>query len=180
MYEILYLIYFYIDDYRTACNFWLLNKFFTKNYMKKYNKNYEYKFKLLTSDLNNLLKIITPQNNINNCILDKNDDIYIITNRNDLKFCYNLYKKFLINEFFKCDFDYNKECSWCSLMIYYIFHEGDKILNKICKIKYVQNKVSLLTNFTKKHELMQFLAYSNTFNGYYIKKYKTNIENALK
>ena len=166
MYEILYLIYFHVDDYETASNFWLLNKFFTKNYMKIYNKNYEHKFRLLTNSLDNILKKV-PENTTS-------FGSYL-----DIKFCYQLYKKSLINQFIKCDFDYNRECSWCSLLIYYIFREGITVLNKIYKIKCVKNKIYLISNFKNKIELMQAVTYLNKLNGYCINKYKKNIEDVL-
>lgn len=176
IYEILYLTYFYIDDYDTACNFWKLNKKFTNEYMNIYNKNYEFKFKLLSKNLDYILKYTAPDAN-NDPVFDEDNVIY--KNLNDIKFCYKLYKKCLINQFIKCDFDYNRQCSWCSLLIYYIFYEGIDILNKIYKIKCVKNKVILIPLFDKKYDLMEIISYLKNSNGYYINKYKINIENVL-
>ena len=50
-YDIIYNIYYYIDDYSTANNFWILSKQFNENYMKKYNKPYIHKYKILYNNL---------------------------------------------------------------------------------------------------------------------------------
>jgi hypothetical protein len=175
-FELLYLIYFYIDDYDTACNFWILNKNFTKNYMNIYNKNYEYKFKLLTNNFDLKLKQLRPKLN-DEC---NNELVEIKQNSNlkSLKLCYNLYKKFLIQHFIICKFDYLRNCSWCHILVFGIFHEGTELLDKICKVKFNKNKI-LFECKLKKKELMEILAYSSTPNVYYIKKYKDIIENAF-
>lgn len=177
MYEILYLIYFHVDDYETACNFWLLNKYFTKNYMDIYNKNYEHKFKLLTYTLDNVLQKVTINDNDNEN--DNSIQVYKFNYCLDLKFCYQVYKKTLIDNFIKCDFDYNRKCSWCSLLIYHIFREGFHVLNKIYKIKCVQNKIILIPKFKNKTELMEKITCLNKLNGYCINKYKQKIEDVL-
>lgn len=177
----MYLIYFYVDDYKTACNFWLLDTYFTNNYMKIYNKNYEHKFKLLTQYFNNILKQITPEYYIDYYLYNnktiyniKNDEIY-----KDIKFCYKLYKSFLINNFIQCDFDYNRECSWCNFLIYYIFYDGMIVLNKLYKLKCNKNNVYLICQINTKRDLMEFVAYSQKLNIYYIKKYKELLDNAF-
>jgi hypothetical protein len=172
-YELLYILYFYINDYETACNFWFLNKYFTKNYMNIYNKNYEHKYKLLTKQLDSMLKTIHEGNINDKLVINK------LNYCNDIKFCYKLYKTSLIDQFIKCDFDYNRQCSWCSLLIYYIFHEGTDILTKIYDIKCVKNKIILIPRFIKKQDLMQFLTYLNKTNGYCIKRYSKDIEDVL-
>lgn len=169
MYELLYLIYFYIDDYETASNFWLLNKTFTTYYMNAYNTNYVHKFKLLTNNLDNTIKAVSNENQL---ICKKYEDI-------NLKFSYKLYKKALIKDFIKCDFDYNRKCSWCQLMIYCVLHDGIDTLNKIYDIKCDKNKVRLICKINKKQDLMEFLSYFNKLNIYCIKLFKENVDNAL-
>jgi hypothetical protein len=178
-FELLYLIYFYIDDYDTACNFWVLNKNFTKNYMNIYNKNYEYKFKLLTKSFDLNLKQLRPKTNdeCNELIQNQKHQTQNFP-FTSLKLCYNLYKKFLIQQFIKCEFDYLRNCSWCHILVFYIFHEGTGLLDKIFNLKFNKNKI-LFECKLKKKELMEILAYSSTPNVYYIKKYKDIIENAF-
>jgi len=169
MYDIIYLIYFYIDDYDTASNFWLLNKIFTEHYMNRYNKNYEFKFKLLVNKLDNILVTVAQDKLIS----------YDYENDKDIKFCYNLYKYVFIKEFLRCDFDYNRKCSWCSLLVYSIFYKGSYFLNQIYKIKCVKNKVKLICKIYKKHEMMSKISYINNLNVHTINKYKDKIEELL-
>ena len=42
-YDIIYNIYFYINDYSTINNFWIISKYFNRNYMTRYNKTYIHK-----------------------------------------------------------------------------------------------------------------------------------------
>ena len=44
-------MYFFIDDYSTASNFWLLSKTFNKKYMSYYNKPYEHKYNILYNNI---------------------------------------------------------------------------------------------------------------------------------
>lgn len=46
-YDVIYNIYFYIDDYSTINKFWLISKYFNKHYMTRYNKTYIHKYKIL-------------------------------------------------------------------------------------------------------------------------------------
>jgi hypothetical protein len=98
--DILYNIYFYINDYCTASNFWLLRKDFNKKYMTKYNKTYKHKFMLLFNSIFTRLSSLTLKNNIpldrevveSITIFNRNNDIL----HNDIYFIYTTVKNFFI------------------------------------------------------------------------------------
>lgn len=174
-YEILYNIYFYVDDYRTACNFWLLNKYFTKNYMTQYNNAYLHKFLLLLSEFDNFIDWTSPDNAIyvNKYILNR--QFYDI--KKDLFFVYNLNINFFIHEFVnKCMFDYKRKCSWCNLLIYTLFEEGSEHLQSIYNIRCNKNKITLVPRYDKKSELMEKCTLVKNFNCNYLKRHKSIIE----
>lgn len=103
-YDIIYNVYFYIDDYSTINNFWLISKYFNKNYMTRYNKTYIHKYKVLYNNFFVYLQYLDLQEvNINTRLfftyvssqrLNKTDSKILIR---DIFFIYNLYKQYLIN-----------------------------------------------------------------------------------
>lgn len=103
-YDIIYNIYFYTDDYSTINNFWLISKYFSKNYMTRYNKTYIHKYKILFNNFFIYLQYLDLQEvNINTPLffayvsshkLNKKDSKILLY---DIFFIYNLYKQYLIN-----------------------------------------------------------------------------------
>ena len=103
-YDIIYNIYFYIDDYSTINKFWIVSKYFNKNYMTRYNKTYVHKYKILYNDFFIYLQYLDLQDvnittplffeYVSSKLLNKMDSKILI---NDIFFIYNLYKQYLIN-----------------------------------------------------------------------------------
>ena len=103
-YDIIYNIYFYINDYSTINNFWIISKYFNRNYMTRYNKTYIHKYKILYNEFFIYLQYLDLQNvNITTPLffeyvsskkLNKKDSKIFI---NDIFFIYNLYKQYIIN-----------------------------------------------------------------------------------
>lgn len=103
-YDIIYNIYFYINDYSTINNFWIISKYFNRNYMTRYNKTYIHKYKILYNEFFIYLQYLDLQNvNITTPLffeyvsskrLNKKDSKIFI---NDIFFIYNLYKQYTIN-----------------------------------------------------------------------------------
>jgi hypothetical protein len=103
-YDIIYNIYFYLDDYSTINKFWILSKYFNKNYMTRYNKTYIHKYKILYNNFFIYLQYLDLQGvNITTPTffayvsaqrLNKRDSKILI---NDIFFIYNLYKQYIIN-----------------------------------------------------------------------------------
>jgi hypothetical protein len=172
-YDIIYNIYYYIDDYETANNFLILNKYFTKNYITFYNKAYNHRLNLL---LNNFQNVLLYYNNdeLKNIIynISFNDKT-----KKELLFIYILYKNFLENKLNICNFDYNRKCSWCKLIMYSIFTEGIDFINGIFKINVSKNKLKISSKFSKRSEIMEYFSKCKISNYNYLKRYKLNIEN---
>lgn len=103
-YDIIYNIYFYINDYSTINNFWIISKYFNRNYMTRYNKTYIHKYKILYNEFFIYLQYLDLQKvNITTPLffeyvsskkLNKKDSKIFI---NDIFFIYNLYKQYIIN-----------------------------------------------------------------------------------
>lgn len=103
-YDIIYNIYFYINDYSTINNFWIISKYFNRNYMTRYNKTYIHKYKILYNEFFIYLQYLDLQNvNITTPLffeyvsskrLNKKDSKIFI---NDIFFIYNLYKQYIIS-----------------------------------------------------------------------------------
>lgn len=148
-YDIIYNIYFYIDDYITLDHFWYLSPTFTKMYMKKYNKSYTHKFNILRKDLFSFLsklpdrycrdsdvqfyELVTTQ-----CLQSRDKMIL----KNDITFIYNFYKKFftyyltpdLFNEYI---INVSKDLSSIIML------QGTKIIDKITNLCFNKNTVGL-------------------------------------
>jgi hypothetical protein len=112
--DIIYNIYFYVDDYCTANYFWLLSKHFNIYYMTKYNRTYKHKFTILFNKLFLFLSLL-PQTHkpietladvtffelVTTQCLNKLDKKMLKT---DISFIYYLYKTFVFNQLImKCD-----------------------------------------------------------------------------
>ena len=103
-YDIIYNIYFYINDYSTINNFWIISKYFNRNYMTRYNKTYIHKYKILYNEFFIYLQYLDLQKvNITTPLffeyvcskrLNKKDSKIFI---NDIFFIYNLYKQYIIS-----------------------------------------------------------------------------------
>jgi hypothetical protein len=60
-YDIIFNIYFYIDDYDTILSYFLLNKRFY-NYMKRYTNVYKHRFRIIFKDIFKCFKSNTNNN----------------------------------------------------------------------------------------------------------------------
>jgi len=174
-FDIIYEIYFYIDDYITACNFWLLCKSFTKDYMKYYSRSYKHKFNILVNNLFAFL-VLLPENTNNN--INNNGDLVfyemistqflnnydksLITN--DIRFVYNLYKTFFIYYFASDNltarlFNVSTNLS-CIIML-----QGPDFINNFTIIDFKKNNVKIMSKYNSKtNALRNFMKYYNRYN----------------
>jgi hypothetical protein len=104
-YDVLYHIYFMIDDYPTLLNFNILDKKFYHNYIQKCNKSYKHRFSVLFKDIFTFLSLLPN-------LKPKDDDIQIFMCiqsiciepvlkpiiANDIIFIYRLYKSSIYGE----------------------------------------------------------------------------------
>jgi hypothetical protein len=162
-FDIIYEIYFHIDDYITACNFWLLCKAFTKDYMKYYNRSYNHKFKILFNNLFTFL-VLLPENTNNNYYRDldfyemistqclNNYDTYLI--KNDIRFIYNLYKAFFT-------YIYNMSSNLSAIILL----QGPIFINNFTILDLKKNNVKILPKYNSKiNALRNFMKYYNRYN----------------
>ena len=186
-FDIIYEIYFYLDDYITACNFWLLCKPFTKDYMKYYSRSYKHKFNILFNNLFTFL-VLLPENtnNVNN-----NGDLFfyemistqslnnydksLITN--DIRFVYNLYKTFFTYYFaFNNLTNYEPVSSTRSVSSTRLFNlstklsclimlQGRDFINNFTIVNFKKNNVKILPKYNSKtNALHNFMKYYNRYN----------------
>lgn len=163
-FDIIYKIYFKIDDYITACNFWLLCKHFTRNYMKHYSACYKHKFNILQNDLFTFLyllpentSVITNDSDVNfyelitTQFLNCNDKIVL---KNDIGFIYKLYKNF-----FTCYIDdkYNLPCI--------IMLQGPFFINNLVIVSFKKNYIKIKPKYSNKiYGLRKCMKYYNRYN----------------
>jgi len=175
-FDIIYEIYFYLDDYITACNFWLLCKHFTKDYMKYIS--YKHKFNILFNNLFTFLVLLpenTNNNENNNGDLDfyemistqflNNYDKSLITN--DIRFVYNLYKTFFVYYLIGNLTDdisprlFNLSTNLSSL----IMLQGPDFINNFTIVNFKKNNVKILPKYNSKtNALRNFMKYYNRYN----------------
>lgn len=153
-YDIIYNIYFYIDDYCTASNFWLLSKDFN-NFMKKYNKAYKHKFMLLFNDIFTFLSLLPLKNNNPSDIdffelitvqIANNGDKKML--RNDIYFIFRIVKNFFIYYLTSGNIDpfyFNilKNISYATML------QGIDFLLDNIKITFDKNNVKIINKYNK-------------------------------
>ena len=143
-YDIIYNIYFYINDYSTINNFWIISKGFNKNYMTRYNKTYIHKYKILYNEFFIYLQYLDLQNvNITTPLffeyvsskrLNKKDSKILI---DDIFFIYNLYKQYIINIL-----PLRKH-----RLLNKILSRGPNYLDRIFTLKFNKNLLSINTKY---------------------------------
>jgi len=146
-YDIIYKIYFYIDDYPTLCNFWPLSKTFYKHYMRKYNASYKHKYEIMYNDFFFFLSLLPDtdykyiNDNINfyKIIITNNNSVF----RNDIDFLYRLYRVFFIKYFTICIFDYglHKQSERLSNIL---LMQGPSFIKSLVNVKFYKNKIEIL------------------------------------
>lgn len=143
-YDIIYNIYFYINDYSTINNFWIISKYFNRNYMTRYNKTYIHKYKILYNEFFIYLQYLDLQKvNITTPLffeyvsskrLNKKDSKIFI---NDIFFIYNLYKQYTINIL-----PLRKH-----RLLNKILSRGPNYLDRIFTLKFNKNLLSINTKY---------------------------------
>jgi len=93
-YDIIYQIYLRVDDYKTVCNFFLLNKTFLYDYIYRYQKtSFKHKFSVLFHYLFSFFHIMqftTMSDTDMTFLMNLDSDISF---RNDIFNVYHLYKR---------------------------------------------------------------------------------------
>lgn len=191
-FDIIYNIYFYINDYCTANNFWFLSKDFNILYMKNYNQAYKHKFKILFNKLFLFLSLL-PESRRPTDILKDIDFFQIITCqslntndkkmlKNDISFMYNLYKNFIFNQMIiKLDIQDQERSNadtdtLCHLLTNVVIVQGIYFLDKILIIKFNKNIVSINSPYNGKFDKLNVI---NSFHRGYDLEYIQNQLNII-
>ena len=173
-FDIIYQIYFYIDDYCTVNNFLFLCKTFRKNYMR--NRAYKHKFDILYKNLFSFL-ILLPENSdkSNKCDLDffellmsqsrtKIDKIMI---HNDIHFVYNLYKNFFLY-YLATNCDKTEAVLTISNKISnIIILQGPEFINNLAILDFNKNKISIRAKYKNRSNSLKYIIE-------YYKRYNVN------
>lgn len=170
--DILYNIYFYINDYCTASNFWLLSKDFNKNYMKKYNKTYKHKFMLLFNDIFTFFSLMPFKNNTHSDIdfyelitvqIAKNSDKVML--RNDIYFIYRTIKNFFFyyltsNNTDPFYFSILKNISYAAIL------QGHEFLLDNIKIEFNRNLIKITNKYKREIFLDNLMNLEKSYENY--------------
>jgi hypothetical protein len=179
--DIIYNIFFYIDDYITLNNFWILSKDFNKQYMTRYNKSYKHKFNVLFDKLFTFLSMLPEHNFSENDLdffelvssqcLEQRDKK---TLHKDITFTYYLYKTHLLY-FFTPDCFNQYISSIANKLSNIIMLQGTKIINNITSLYFNKNTIKISRIFNTQNETLEYILKSYEIN----KKQTLNIQNTI-
>lgn len=173
-YDVLYHIYFMIDDYPTLLNFSTLDKRFYYNYIRRYNSSYKHKFSVLFNDIFSFLALLPN-------IHPKDDDIQIfmcIKNMciepelkpivsNDIIFMYRLYKSAIYEEAVK-----RLGLNLAPDLTNMILIQGPNHIDRNSHIKFNKNKISII--LSKDNRMLEL---NITLNFLYLRRQFDMLEN---
>lgn len=170
-FDIIYKIYFYIDDYCTANNFLFLCKAFTKNYMN--NTAYCHKFNILYKNLFSFLILLPETFNI----IDNRGDLAFFELlmcqsknkmdknmiRQDILFVYNLYKNFFL--YYLANNSDRTIINVSNNLSNIIILQGTEFINNLVVVHFNKNKVSIRSKYKNRYETFQYiLKHYNRYN----------------
>ena len=171
--DVIYKIYFYVDDYCTANNFFLLCKDFYNNFMK--NKARHYKFNILHDSLFSFLMLLPETFNTNEnigdltfyellmCQSQNNHDKIMLSK--DIRFIYHLYKNFFVY-YFANDTNKNSSLTIATNLSNIIILQGPTFINNLVKLEYNGNIVSIKSRFKNRSEMFGYiLEHYNRYNS---------------
>jgi hypothetical protein len=146
-YDIVYKIYFYIDDYSTLCNFWTLSKTFYRDYMRKYNATYKHKYNTMYNNLFFFLSLLpdTDYRRINDhigfykIIVANNNSVL----QNDLELLYRIYRLFFIKYFTIYKFHYGLH-KHSERLASVLLMQGPEFIAELVYVKFCKNKIQIV------------------------------------
>lgn len=172
-FDVIYKIYFYVDDYCTANNFFLLCKDFYNNFMK--NKARHYKFNILHDSLFSFLMLLPETFNTNENIGDLTFyELLMCQSQNyhdkimlskDIRFIYYLYKNFFVY-YFANDTTKNSSLTIATNLSNSIILQGPTFINNLVKLECNGNIVSIKSRFNNRSEMFGYiLEHYNRYNS---------------
>jgi len=172
-FDIIYNIYFYVDDYCTANNFLFLCKAFRNNFMR--NKAYEHKFNILYESLFSFLMLLPETfNTIDNrgdltfyellmCqSKNKNDRLML---RKDIRFVYSLYKNFFVYYF--ANQTHKNTITIANNLSNILVLQGPSFINNLVVISCNRKNVSIKSKFENRFEMFEYIL--QNYNRYNLK-----------
>jgi hypothetical protein len=158
-FDVIYKIYFHVDDYTTAHEFWILNKHFTNNYMKRYNQSYRHLFSIIFKKLFGFLSLLPhyTQHDIDFfCTFESQCQPLWVKRliKRDIIFVYYLYKEFLHTQIVWSD---RPPQSAKESIVNTCLMGGPDFLDKYCTVSFNRNKVKLQSNVIHNKAKKKFL-----------------------
>jgi hypothetical protein len=153
-YDIIFEIYFKIDDYQTICNFFILNKTFLNEYLYHYSKKtFKHKFSIIFDYIFSFLHILqfskVSERDMEFLIsLESNNRLESRIFRNELFLIYKLYKNMVFSEvrkWFGHRYALNNGLKICNT----ILSQGSKHLDRCIKVNFDRNKISLEIKYSQ-------------------------------
>lgn len=173
-YDLVYHIYFFVDDYVTASRFWYLNKHLKDNYMTYYNKSYKHKFFILTKNMFTFLSLLPELDHALN--VDQDFEFYnMVTNYNinkrdqtsitiDTRFVYYAYKNFFFS--YLSDGKFNHYVSSVSRRLTNVLLlQGADFIDHLVTVDFYKNKIIIRPKSQDKLTMLyNILSYYNKYN----------------
>lgn len=158
-YEIIYKVYFYLDDYKDVYNMFFLDKYFLYNYLYRYKAPYKHKFRILFNNIFRFLNLLQNTNltihdihfligsdfeNENKCI-NHNYTFKTIV-KNDIYKVYEIYKDALYSKIKEWANDVFQATS-NAFVVNLVLSQGPYHIDRVIKIEF--NKKKIRTNVPK-------------------------------
>jgi len=173
-YDIIYKIYFWVQDYPTLLSFFVLNKEFYEYYMKRYDNSYKHRFMVLFKNIFSFLKSLpySDNNNINMILCINNlyiDPLYKNMITKDIYCMYNLYKSVILKDTIK-KLGPNLGLDVTNIILI----QGPEHINKNTYIKLNKNKIAIFLNKNNR-----ILSLNISLNFMYLRNQFNRLENTI-
>ena len=152
-YDIIFEIYFKVNDYQTICNLFILNKTFIYEYLYRYSKKtFKHKFVIIFEYIFSFLHILqfskVSERDFEFLIsLESNNRLESRIFRNELILIYKLYKNIVFNEVRK-GFGHRYALANGLKICNIILSQGTKHFYRCIKVKCNKNKILLELNYS--------------------------------
>lgn len=150
-FDIIYNVFFFVDDYETAQNFWLLSKDFNSQYMNRYVVTYRHKYRILHNLLFNFLSLLPDTKlldddvemfwNINAVGLDEYAKRTI---RHDTRFMYYMYREFVMRQLRITHSNRDMILRAQEALTDMCMIQGPHFIDRLCNVQFVKNNVRLV------------------------------------
>lgn len=166
-YEIIYKVYFYLDNYKDVHKMFFLDKYFLYNYLYRYKAPYKHKFRILFNNLFPFLNLLQTTNltvhdmhfligsdceencSINNCM---NDITYKGIIKKDMYQIYGIYKNALYSKIREWANDVFQATS-SAFVVNLVLSQGPYHIDRVIKIEFKKKIGTLAPKIQNRNEL---------------------------